>query len=159
MSFSTADLCDKYGESVAVLETNLNSYGGKTSFFGEMVTIKLDEDNGDLVTMLRDEKGNGRVVVVDVEANYCAVVGDTLMGFAKKNGWSGIVINGFVRDIKITKTISVGLMALGTCPRKSPKKSPSQLGIELNFGGVDFKRGAYLYADEDGVIVSDNILK
>ena len=159
MSFSTADLCDEYGDRVKVLEIALNSYGGEERFSGEIVTIKLDEDNSDLVSMLRDEKGEGRVVVVDVEANYCAVVGDTLMGFAKKNGWSGIVINGFVRDTAITQTIPVGLMALGTCPRKSPQKSESQRGIELNFGGISFEVGEFLYADEDGVIVSDKILK
>jgi regulator of ribonuclease activity A len=159
MSFSTADLCDEYGDRVKVLEIALNSYGGEERFSGEIVTIKLDEDNSDLVSMLRDEKGEGRVVVVDVEANYCAVVGDTLMGFAKKNGWSGIVINGFVRDTAITQTIPVGLMALGTCPRKSPKKSESQRGIALNFGGISFEVGEFIYADEDGVIVSDKILK
>ena len=159
MIFSTADLCDKYGDKIKVLEMNLSSYGGECKFKGEIVTIKLDEDNSDLVSMLRDERGEGRVVVVDVEANYCAVVGDTLMGFAKKNGWAGILINGFVRDVVITKTIPVGLIAIGTCPRKSQKKSESQRGIELNFGGVLFKEGEFLYVDEDGVIVSDNILE
>jgi len=159
MEFSTADLCDEYGARVRVLDQKLYSYGGIESFSGTIVTIKLDEDNGDLVAMLRDEQGEGRVAVVDVEGSYCAVVGDTLMGFAHKNGWSGIVINGYVRDTKITKTIPVGLLALGTCPRKSSKKSKSQRDIELNFGGVEFRVGEYLYADEDGVIVSDNLLK
>lgn len=159
MNFTTADLCDEHGEKVKVLEANLISYGGLDGFKGEIVTIKLDEDNSDLVSMLKDEKGKGRVVVVDVDANYCAVVGDTLMGFAKRNGWAGIVINGFVRDISITRTIPVGLMALGTCPRKSPKKSASKRDIELSFGGISFKSGEFLYADEDGVIVSDNILE
>ncbi len=159
MSFSTADLCDEYGGGVEMLEMPLVSYGGVDSFSGEIVTIKLDEDNSDLVSMLRDERGEGRVVVVDVEGKYCAVVGDTLMGFAKKNGWSGIVINGFVRDIAITKTIPVGLLALGTCPRKSSKKAESKRDIELNFGGVAFRAGEFLYTDEDGVVVSDKILK
>ena len=159
MSFSTADLCDEHGDGVKVLETALHSYGGVESFKGEIVTIQLDEDNSGLISILRDEKGKGRVVVVDVDAKYCAVVGDTLMGFAKKNGWSGIVINGFVRDTVITRTIPVGLMALGTCPRKSPKKSGSKRDIELNFGGVSFKVGEFLYADEDGLIVSDKILE
>jgi regulator of ribonuclease activity A len=159
MSFSTADLCDKHGDRVKVLQSTLLSYGGIDSFKGEIVTIKLDEDNSDLVSMLRDEKGEGRVVVVDVEANYCAVVGDTLMGFAKKNGWAGIIINGFVRDIKITRTIPIGLMALGTCPRKSQKKSSSKRGIELSFGGVSFSVGEFIYVDEDGVILLDKILE
>ena len=154
MSFTTADLCDEYGNQVEVLETNLYSYGKTTHFSGEIITIQLDEDNSDLVSILRDEAGEGRVVVVDVNQNYCAVVGDTLMGFAKKNGWAGIVINGYVRDTKITKTIPVGLLALGTCPRKSAKKAPSKRDIILSFGGINFEAGAYLYADEDGVVIS-----
>ncbi len=154
MSFSTADICDIHGKEVEIVAETLYSYGKKSSFSGEIVTILLDKDNSDLVTMLRDEQGNGRVIVVDVYARYCAVVGDTLMGYALKNGWAGIVINGYVRDTKITKDIEVGLMALGTCPRKSSKKSPSQRDIDLHFGGVSFKCGEYLYADEDGIIVS-----
>ena len=154
MSFSTADICDKYGQEVNVVAQTLHSYGGKSSFEGEIVTILLDKDNSDLVALLRDEQGEGRVVVVDVYAKYCAVVGDTLMGYALKNGWAGIVINGYVRDTKITKDIEVGLRALGTCPRKSSKKSPSQRDIDLHFGGVSFKSGEYIYADEDGVVVS-----
>ena len=154
MSFSTADICDRYGKNVNVVAQTLHSYGKKKSFSGKIVTILLDKDNSDLVTMLRDEQGEGRVVVVDVYAKYCAVVGDTLMGYALKNGWAGIVINGYVRDTKITKDIDVGLMALGTCPRKSSKKSSSQRNIDLHFGGVSFKSGEYIYADEDGVVVS-----
>jgi regulator of ribonuclease activity A len=158
MRFSTADLCDEYGDNVKVLKSQLLSYGEVDSFSGVIVTIELDEDNSDLVSMLRDEKGKGRVAVVNVNASFCAVVGDTLMGFAEKNGWAGIVINGFVRDTKITKNISVGLLALGTCPRKSSKKSPSKRGIKLSFGGINFIEGEFLYADEDGLIVSSKIL-
>jgi len=154
MNFSTADLCDEHGDRVDVLAENLLSYGGKDNFFGEVLTIQLNKDNSDLVSMLRDEEGKGRVVVVDVYARYCAVVGDTLMGYAHKNGWAGIVINGYVRDTKITKTIPVGLMALGTCPRKSPVKAPSQRGIALEFGGLTINSGDYVYADLDGVVVS-----
>jgi len=154
MNFSTADLCDEHGMNVEVLAENLLSYGGKESFSGEVVTIQLNKDNSDLVVMLRDEEGKGRVLVVDVYARYCAVVGDTLMGYAQKNGWAGIIINGYVRDTKITKTIPVGLKALGTCPRKSLAKAPSQRGMVLEFGGLSIHDGDYIYADEDGVVLS-----
>ncbi|MCK4441515.1 MAG: ribonuclease E activity regulator RraA [Sulfurovaceae bacterium] len=158
MNLVTADLCDKYKEEVQVLQTHLHSYGGVKNFSGEIVTIKLDKNNHDLVKMLRDEKGDEKVAVVDVDKKFYAVVGDNLMGFAQKNGWAGIVINGYVRDTKITQTIPVGLLAIGTTPRKSFENNPSQRYIELNFGGVSFKNGDYLYADEDGVIISDSKL-
>lgn len=123
MQFSTADLCDEQGEKIKVVEEQFESYGDVEAFYGEMVTIKLDEDNRGLVAMLRDEEGKGRVAVVDVKAAFCAVVGDNLMGFAAKNGWAGIIINGYVRDTRITKTIGAGLFALGTCPRRSAKQA------------------------------------
>ncbi len=158
MTFSTADLCDANAENVKVLEMNLSSYGAKSSFYGQIVTIKLDEDNRGLVAMLRDEDGTGKVAVVDVEQKFCAVVGDNLMGFAAKNGWEGIIINGYVRDTNITRTIDAGLFALGTCPRRSAKISPSTKSIVLHFGGIDINEGEWVYADEDGVIVSADSL-
>jgi len=154
MYFSTADLCDEQGERVQVVEMNLKSYGGVNNFFGEMVTLKLDEDNRALVELLRDHAGQGRVVVVDVGEAFCAVVGDNLMGFAKKNGWAGLVIYGYVRDVRITRTIEVGLLARGTSPRRSAKRANGQRGEALTFGGVTFREGEWLYADEDGIILS-----
>ena len=159
MEFSTADLCDKYKNTLQVLTTPLISYGGVDTFSGKIVTIELNRDNHDLVRILRDEKGEDRVAVVDVRKDFYAVVGDTLMGFAYKNGWAGIVINGYVRDTSITKSIPVGLLAVGTCPRKSFETNPARRGVDLKFGGVTFRDGEYIYIDEDGVVISKDILK
>jgi regulator of ribonuclease activity A len=79
------------------------------------------------------------------------------MKLALKNGWSGIVVNGYVRDITFTKDIEVGLIALGTCPKKSQKKAKGILDQIVEFGGVKFKSDYTLYADEDGVIVVDEL--
>lgn len=158
MDFCTADLCDEFGESVAVVNAQLRSFGGEGKCCGEIVTIRLDEDNGGLVAMLK-EPGNGRVAVVDVGGSFVAVVGDTLMGYARDNNWAGIVVNGYVRDIGETQKIPVGLWALGTCPLKSRKKAAAERDVTLRFSGVDFSPGAYLYADDDGIIVAaENLL-
>lgn len=153
MNFYTADLCDEHKENVQVLQAGFNSYGKAQKFFGEIVTLKLDEQNGGLITLLKSE-GKNRIAVVDVDAKYYAVVGENLMKFANENGWAGIIVNGYVRDIEQTSQIDVGLFALGTCPRKSFKESIYQEGVELNFGGVSFNNGDYLYADIDGIITS-----
>ncbi len=158
MKFNTADLCDQYRDEVQVLQSGFSSYGKDKKIFGQIVTIKLDEDNSGLITLLKGV-GEDRVVVVDVDASYCAVVGDTLMGYAHKHNWAGIIVNGYVRDTHETKKIEAGLWALGTCPMKSAKKSPSSQGCELNFGGVTFVEGDYLYADYDGIVVmKENVL-
>ena len=153
MKFHTADLCDAHPNAVQVASPGLQSFGGAIACSGEITTIKLDEDNSDLVALLQEE-GNGRIAVVDAGAVYCAIVGDTLMGYALKNNWAGIIVHGYVRDIENTKNIEVGLWALGTCPLKSRKKAASQQQVDLNFLGVTFREGEYLYADCDGIIVS-----
>ncbi len=132
----------------------LHSYGGITTFHGPIHTIQLFEDNEDLIALLRDVPGEGKVCVVDVQGGYCAVVGETLIGFACKNGWVGIIINGYIRDAHATAEIPVGLVALGKYPFKSNKKKKGRQNIEFNFGGVTFKPGNYLYADNDGIVVS-----
>jgi len=153
MKSYTADICDKNDKNLQVLDPLFKSYGGVSMCHGSITTIELFEDNCDLVSLLRDEKGEGRICVVDVKGNYCAVVGETLMGFAYENGWAGIVINGYVRDTHQTSQIPVGLFALGTYPLKSVKKKKANRDIELNFAGVSIKVGSILYADNDGIII------
>jgi regulator of ribonuclease activity A len=157
MEFFTADLCDKYDDKVQVLGTGFNSYGGVNKFSGKIATCKLEDNNTELIKLLKSE-GNGRVCVVDVDAKYVAVVGDNLMGFAKQNNWAGILVNGYVRDIETTRNIEVGLLALGTCPKKAPIKNHGKCGVNLNFSNVEFTENDYIYVDIDGVIVSKEAL-
>ncbi len=154
MSFNTADLCDEFFEKVRVLNPEFKSYGGKRKVCGEIVTIKLDRNNHDLGMLLKNEKGNGKIVVVDVAQEYYAVVGENLMNFATQNDWEAILVNGYVRDINETKNYPVGLFAIGTCPRKYIPQTSGEIGVELSFEGVVFKNGDYLYADEDGIIIT-----
>lgn len=154
MTIFTADLCDEYSDKVQVLAAGYQNYGGIDNCQGEVVTIKLNKNNADLITLLRDENGTGKVVVVDVEQEYYAVVGENLMKFAHQNNYAGIVINGYVRDTFQITDIPVALYALGTCPRKSIPVTSGERGVALSFGNVEFKPGDYLYADTDGVIVT-----
>lgn len=154
MKFYTADLCDKYPNEVRVLEPLFKSYGGAKKMMGQIVTVQLPGSNKTLAEFLKTTQGDGKIVVVDVDAQYTAVVGDNLMKFALDNNWAGMVINGYVRDTKNTKEIGVGLFALGTCPKKTMEVCEGNLHVTLQFAGVEFKEGDYLYADRDGIIVS-----
>jgi regulator of ribonuclease activity A len=153
MAFFTADICDEYSENVAVLGPGYHNYGGAEKAQGEIITLKLDRNNSDLISLLRDEDGSGKVVVVDVHQAYYAVVGENLMKFAHQNNYSGIVVNGYIRDTAQIRDIPVALYALGTCPRKYIPVTPGERDSALSFDGVAFNSGDYLYADTDGVIV------
>lgn len=154
MTFFTADICDEHSDRVAVLGPGYGNYGGAGKCQGEIVTLKLDRNNSDLVALLRDEDGSGKVVVVDVEQAYYAVVGENLMKFAQRNNYSGIVVNGYIRDTAQIGDIPVALYALGTCPRKFIPVTGGERQVPVTFGDVTFTPGEYLYADNDGVIVT-----
>lgn len=118
------------------------------------MTIKLDRNNSDLIKLLRDEDGTGKIAVVDVEKAYYAVVGENLMKFAAKSNYAGIVVNGYIRDTFQIKDLPVALYALGTCPRKYIPTTQGEKNVPLSFGGISVAPGDYLYADTDGVIVT-----
>jgi len=154
MTFFTADICDEHSDKVFVLGSGYKNYGGASKCQGEIVTIKLDKNNSDLITLLRDEDGSGKVVVVDVAQEYFAVVGENLMKFAHQNNYSGIVVNGYIRDTFQITDIPVALYALGTCSRKYIPVTSGERAVSLSFGGIEIKHGDYLYGDTDGVIVT-----
>lgn len=163
MDFQTADLCDKHearvraGE-VRVLEPMLNAYGGRDAFHGRIATLKLFEDNS-LVRKALESAGEGRVLVIDGGGSLrCALVGDQLAALGVKNGWAGIVVYGCIRDSRAIGEMDLGVLALDSHPLKSIKKNVGETDIPVSFGGVTFTPGDYLYADEDGLLVSPDPL-
>lgn len=154
MDFFTADICDEHPDKVHVLDDEFKNYGAKSKIQGEVVTVKLDRNNSELIKVLRDEDGTGKIVVVDVENEYFAVVGENLMKFAHQNNYEGIIVNGYIRDTFQIKDIEVALFARGTCPRKYIPVTVGQRNLELSFCGVQFNDGDYVYADTDGIILT-----
>ena len=158
MNFTVPDICDEFLSQIHILDPLFKAYGGQTKFHGEIVTIKCFEDNS-LVKETLNKDGWGKVLVVDGGASLkCALLGDLLGAMAARNGWQGIVINGCVRDVEILKTINIGVYALNCYPLKSEKRGEGELNVALEFAGVGFEPGCYLYADENGMILSDSAL-
>ncbi len=158
MQFKTADLCDDHEGKVSVAQPLFRDYGGNISFAGEIFTIKCFEDNS-LVREALKSPGEGKVLVIDGGGSTRrALVGDLLAQAGADNKWSGIVVNGCIRDSGVIATINIGCKALGTLPMKTDKKGIGEKGLTVHFADVDFVPGHYLYADEDGVIVSSTNL-
>lgn len=95
------------------------------------------------------------MLVVDAGGSLrCAMLGDLLAAKAVDNGWSGVVMNGLIRDSADIAQMDLGVKALGTHPLKSVKKGVGERDVPVRFAGVNFVPGAYLYADEDGIVSS-----
>ena len=153
MTISTPDLADATPE-VGALELPFVNFGHIKQFGGQAVTIKCHEDNS-LLKDCVEEPGHGRVIVVDGGGSRRrALLGDMVAGKAAANGWAGVVINGVIRDVDEVSCIALGVQALGSYPIKSQKLGAGQRDIELHIGGVTIAPGDYVYADNNGVIVS-----
>ena len=163
MDFKTPDLCDAFegelGKSVRVVAPMFKRYGARASFCGRIVTLKLFEDNT-LVRTVFSEDGKSKVLVIDGGGSMrCALVGDQLAALANKNGWEGVIVYGCIRDSGDINTVDIGMRALDTHPQRSLKKGVGERDLTVTFGGVSFYPGEYLYADEDGVLVSSQELR
>ena len=158
-SLLTTDLLDNNEalitqEQLRVIAPMFQRFGGKQSFAGEIVTLKLFEDNS-LVRAVLGEPGTGKVLVIDGGGSLrCALLGDQLAEMAVKNGWEGVVVYGCIRDSAVINTLPLGVRALNTHPQKTVKKNVGEKNVNVTFGGVTLKPGEWLCADEDGVIVS-----
>jgi regulator of ribonuclease activity A len=152
-TISTPDLSDAAPE-VSALELQFFNYGNIRQFGGPAVTIKCHEDNS-LVKQCVEEPGQGRVIVVDGGGSRRrSLLGDMLAEKAAANDWAGLVIHGVIRDVDEIGRTSIGVQALGTCPIKTEKLGAGQRDIGVTIGGVLICPGDYVYADNNGVIVS-----
>jgi len=153
------DLCDEFPNEVRVFECQFQHYGQKKIFSGQAVTVKCFEDNSK-VKQLVNEPGLGRVLVVDGGGSTRrALLGDMLAEAAVANGWAGIVINGCIRDVATINQLALGVKALGSTPLKTDKRDLGDINVSIRFSGVTVNAGDWVYADENGVLVSEKQLQ
>lgn len=159
MTFATTDLCDDHPQllengCLAVLPPGFQHFGKLRRFCGRATTLKVFEDNA-LVRATLEAPGNGNVLVIDGGASMRrALVGGQLGLLAQNNGWSGIVVNGCVRDSDELDACEVGIRALGVHPQKSSKKGEGERNVRVVIGGVAVEPDDWIYADSDGVLVA-----
>ncbi|KAM9983661.1 hypothetical protein ACTFIY_000373 [Dictyostelium cf. discoideum] len=154
----TPDLCDEFPSVKVVEPIGFKNYGKRKSFGGEIVTVKCFEDN----SMVRDnvaKDGKGKVLVVDGGGSLKkALLGDLLAEKASLNEWEGIIIYGCIRDVDEIALTDLGVQALNSVPMKTEKLGLGDVDISITFGGVTFIPGEFVYADNNGIIVSQTNL-
>lgn len=152
------DLFDYYEDKLTLVQSNWNTYGGKTIFYGEIVTVKCFEDNSKVKSTLASS-GKGKVLVVD-GGGACrrALLGDMIAESAANNDWEGIIIYGAVRDVGTLATIDIGVQALASNPIKTDKKDVGLVNANIEIAGVTIKPNMMVYADKNGIAVSEKPL-
>lgn len=155
MKFDTSMLCDYYPEDVNVVEPIFSNFGGISAFSGQVVTVKIFEDNGLLYKML-EENGTGKVLVIDGGGSIRrALIDAELANLAVQNNWEGVIVNGAVRQVDHLADVDLGIQALAAIPVGCEDLSTGEFDIRINFGGVTFFSGDYVYADNTGIVLSE----
>lgn len=158
MANKTTDICDQFSERLRIASPIFVDYGGRRLFEGEVVTVKVFEDNS-LVREALEQPGEGRILVVDGGGSMrCALLGDQLAALGQRNGWAGAIVYGCIRDSADIGAMDFGVKALMTHPLKSVKKGIGDRGVPVTFAGITIRPGDYLYADHDGIVVADERL-
>lgn len=158
MSVATADLCDQHIEHLRILHPIFQDFGANHSFYGQVATVKVFEDNV-LVREALQESGESQVLVVDGGGSYrCALIGDKLVQLAIENGWNGIVVYGCIRDTKTIGKMPLGVKALNASPVKSIKRGEGRKNVQTHFAGTTINPGDFLYADTDGIVLANEAL-
>ena len=161
-SFSTCDFCDAHRDDASggfrVLPPVFREFGAVRSFHGRVATVRCHEDNS-LIRAALEQPGAGRVLVVDGGASLRhALLGGNLGLAAQRNGWAGLVIDGCVRDLGEIGPLALGIRALAAMPMPPAKRGEGQTDVAVRIQGVWVRPSDWLYADEDGIVVSDKPL-
>lgn len=158
MRIDTSELCDLYSDQIDVVEPIFSSFGGASSFFGKITTVKCFESNG-LIAKVLEEEGEGRVLLVDGGgAVRRALIDAELAQLAVDNGWEGIIVYGAVRQLDILERLEIGIHALAPIPVGADNTDIGEVDTPVNFGGVTFFPEDYVYADLTGIILSQELL-
>jgi len=154
MNYNTSLLCDIYAETIDVVEPLLTNFGGRSSFAGEVVTIKCFESVG-LIYKALEENGAGKVLLIDGGGSLRrALVNANIAEFAVENNWEGLVINGCVREVDALEELDIGIQAITAIPVGAEDNEIGDVNIPVNFAGVTFLPEDILYADSTGIIIS-----
>lgn len=164
--FATCDLCDAHEHDTSgalrVLPPVFHDYGAVRKFCGPVVTVRCLEDNSRVREAVNSpgylDTPQGRIgCVLVVEGGGSvrrALVGGNLAMAAAKNGWAGIVVDGAVRDVAELTAAHVGIRALALMPLRTEKRNEGQRDVPVQIQGTWVRPGDWLYADEDGMVVS-----
>ena len=158
MEYNTSELCNIYADLIDVVEPIFSNYGGRSSFGGQVVTIKCFESNG-LISQIVSSDGTGKVLVIDGGGSTRrALIDFDIASQAYENNWEGIICYGSIREVDALEDVDIGIQSLVPIPVGADIDDNGASDVAINFGGVTFLPDDHIYADNTGIILSPDPL-
>ena len=102
-----------------------------------------------------DQLGEDEIYVLVTRGDYnCAVFGELFATAVKQRKGAGVLLDGYVRDLKAVKAMNFPLFYAGRDPRTSKGRTEiNECQIPVLMEGVLIRPGDYIFGDIDGVVI------
>ena len=127
---------------------------GREKLLGSAFTVRTRPGDNLIVHKALDMLEPGDVLVVDAGGDTTnAILGEIMMRIAIKNGATGIVVDGAIRDAASFSEAGFPCFARGATHRGPYKDGPGEVNVPITVGGAIVRPGDVVVGDADGVVV------
>jgi RraA family protein len=127
---------------------------GSTQLLGSAFTVRTRPGDNLMVHKALDMLLPGDALVIDAGGDTTnAILGEIIMHIAIKNGATGIVVDGAIRDAAAFSEAGFPCFARGASHRGPYKDGPGEINAPVTVGGAIVNPGDVVVGDADGVVV------
>lgn len=120
---------------------------------GPALTIKTRPGDNLMIHKALKLAQPGDVIVVDAGGDLTnALIGEIMVGEAKRKGFGGIVINGAIRDSAVLRKDGFPVFAAGVTHRGPYKDGPGEINVPIAIDGMVIEPGDLIIGDDDGLL-------
>jgi regulator of RNase E activity RraA len=155
-----SDALDQLGVRAQTMAPGLHAVGIPTAVAGRAATLEVvavdtvPAEPYVVQFQAVDALQAGEVMVVAAPEVASAFWGELITERAKARGCTGVVVDGYCRDIQRIRTGEFAVWARGVHPADSAGRLDAvRYGVPVVCAGVRVEPGDYLLGDDDGVVV------
>src|SRR5918995_2714283 len=127
---------------------------GREKLLGSAFTVRTRPGDNLIVHKALDMLEPGDALVVDASADTTnAIFGEIMTRIAIKNGATGLVVDGAIRDAATFAEAGFPCFARGATHRGPYKDGPGEINVPITVGGAIVNPGDVVVGDADGVVV------
>ncbi|WP_298868299.1 RraA family protein [uncultured Microbacterium sp.] len=154
----TAAISDSMRRTPGVIGLNIigNSlrHGEHPSMVGTALTVRTRPGDNLAVHVALDRGRVDDILVVDARGDVTnAILGELMTAYAQSRGFSGIIVDGAVRDHDEISAGSMPVYARGLSHLGPYKSGPGEVHVPASIGGIAVNDGDLIVGDADGIAV------
>ena len=137
------------------LPASLRAVNPDHVMIGTALTVRTQPgDNRPIHLAIYGAKAPGYTLCIDGHGyERCAYMGDLMLGACRALGFSGVIIDGFIRDRDGVMALDFPVYARGFLPPAPTRVKDGEINTPISLGGVTICPGDLVMGDCDGICV------